>query len=72
MRNTVVKEIVYVSSGDGKVTIEGATQEVGKGDVIFYEKGERVYWEGTLSLIIACSPGWTPSQHEFLPGSQRF
>ncbi len=67
MRNNEVKEIVYVESGEGEVTINSETQKIGRGDVIFYEKGEQVCWNGTLTLIIACTPRWTKEQHEFLP-----
>lgn len=66
MRNTLAKEIVYVEEGEGSVSINNVAQEIGKGDVILYEKGEEVFWEGTLTLITACTPAWTPDQHEIL------
>lgn len=67
MRNNVVKEIVFVESGSGQVTIDRVTHEIKKGDVILYEKGELVSWEGSFSLTIACTPAWTPAQHEIVP-----
>ena len=63
MRNTKVKEIVYVASGKGSVTINNKKEEISEGDVIFYEKNERVFWEGKLDLIIACTPAWSLEQH---------
>ncbi len=66
MRNTKVKEIIYVESGKGSVTINGAVSEIEKGDVIFYDKNEEVFWEGDLVLITACAPAWTSKQHEML------
>ncbi|HYF28980.1 MAG TPA: cupin domain-containing protein [Candidatus Paceibacterota bacterium] len=67
MRNTKVKEIVYVEAGTGTITIGGKTHEIGAGDVIFYEPFEEVAWEGELTLIIACTPAWSLEQHEMLP-----
>lgn len=67
MRNTKVKEICYVESGEGSITIEGAKHELSSGDVVYYEPNKRVFWEGNLVLIIACTPAWTLKQHEMLP-----
>jgi mannose-6-phosphate isomerase-like protein (cupin superfamily) len=66
MRNTKVKEIIYVEAGKGSVTINGAQSEIEKGDVIFYDKNEEVFWEGELVLITVCTPAWTKEQHEML------
>lgn len=67
MRNTKVKEIVYIEQGKGTITIEGHTHELQTGDVLFYEPFEKVAWEGEFVLIIACTPAWTLEQHEMLP-----
>lgn len=67
MRNTQVKEIAYVEAGVGTVTINGVPNNIAKGDVILYEKGEEVFWEGELTLIISCTPAWSADQFEFLP-----
>ena len=67
MRNTKVKEIVYVESGSGTIAINGTTHEIAAGDVIFYEPFEEVAWEGKLVLIIACTPSWSLEQHEMIP-----
>src|SRR5262245_60402384 len=66
MRNTKVKEIIYVEEGKGTVTINGEVREIGKGDVILYVQNEEVAWEGELVLITACAPAWAPAQHEKL------
>ncbi len=62
--NTAVTELVYVESGTGMVTVEDKHTTLNKGDVVLIEKGEQVYWEGTLTLIIACTPAWYPEQYE--------
>lgn len=64
MRNTKVKEIVYVERGQGNVEIDGVVTAIHKGDVILYQPNELVAWDGDLTLVIACSPSWTPDQHE--------
>jgi len=61
--NTEVTELVYVESGSGLASVEGETHSIQKGDVISISKEERSSWEGSMTLIIACSPAWTPEQH---------
>lgn len=67
MRNTKVSEVVYVENGSGEVSINGIDTKINKGDVVYYESGDRVFWNGELSLVITCAPAWTKEQHEFLP-----
>lgn len=67
MRNTKVKEIVYIESGTGEVSINGIRQTVSQGDVVFFENGEQIFWNGIFVLITTCTPAWSKNQHEFLP-----
>jgi mannose-6-phosphate isomerase-like protein (cupin superfamily) len=62
--NREVKEVVYVESGEGEVTVEGDTTALAAGDVIVLDKGESMCWEGKMVLIIFCSPAWYPDQYE--------
>lgn len=62
--NREVKEVVYVESGEGTVTVEGAITTLAPGDVVILEKGESMSWEGNMVLIIFCSPAWHPGQYE--------
>jgi mannose-6-phosphate isomerase-like protein (cupin superfamily) len=66
MRNTKVKEIVYVEEGKGTITINGERHEIEKGAVILFAPNEEVVWEGEFVLITACTPSWTLEQHEKL------
>lgn len=66
MRNTKVKELVYVESGTGTVSINGVQESLEAGDVVFFESGESVVWEGDFVLITTCTPAWSKDQHEFL------
>ncbi len=62
--NKAVSELVYVQEGEGNVTVNNETIPLKKGDVVLIEKGERVWWDGRLVLIIACTPAWNPEQYE--------
>ena len=66
MRNKEVKEIVYIESGAGEVSINGVVEKIKQGDVVYFEAGEKVYWNGKFTLITTCTPAWTKEQHEFL------
>ena len=66
MRNTRVKEIVYVESGEGEVAINGVRKPVEQGDVIFFKSGDLIFWNGNFTLITTCTPAWSPDQHEFI------
>ncbi len=61
--NTKVTELVYVEQGSGEVSVEGVSHPIQTGDVLCISKEERTSWEGTMALIIACAPAWTPEQH---------
>ncbi len=62
--NTEVCELAYVVQGEGKVSINGSLVDLTKGTVVLIEKGEGVWWEGTLDLLIASAPAWTKEQYK--------
>lgn len=61
--NQAVRELVYVIKGSGTVCIDDVTFKLLEGDVVAIEKDEAVFWEGELTLVIACAPAWTPEQY---------
>jgi mannose-6-phosphate isomerase-like protein (cupin superfamily) len=61
--NTEVTELVYVAAGSGVVSCNGVPTQLSEGDVVSIAPGEHVYWEGALTLVIACSPAWHPDQY---------
>jgi mannose-6-phosphate isomerase-like protein (cupin superfamily) len=61
--NADVTELVYVERGEGTVSVEGTEHALRAGDVISIQKGERAHWDGSLTLVIACTPAWTPEQY---------
>lgn len=64
--NRTCKEIVYIQSGTGKVTVDGVEHTLNEGDVVLIEAGEKFFWEGNMDLHIACHPAFTIAQHEMV------
>jgi mannose-6-phosphate isomerase-like protein (cupin superfamily) len=62
--NTVCKEIVYVQQGTGKVIVNGIDYKLNMGDIVLIEAGEKFYWEGDMTLNIACHPAFSIDQHQ--------
>lgn len=63
--NEASYEMAYVLRGNGELIREGeGTIEVGEGDVIAIETGKKYAWNGTLTLIVACTPPFDPEQHK--------
>lgn len=67
VRNTKVKEIIYIEKGSGEIAIDGSSQKVQEGDVIFVDTHEAIAWDGDFTLIITCTPAWSKDQYEFIP-----
>lgn len=62
--NRQCKEIVYIQSGSGTVTVEGVEHKLNEGDLVLIEAHEKFFWEGRLNLHISCRPAFTVEQHE--------
>jgi hypothetical protein len=65
--NEVSYEMAYVTGGSGIfMPKDGDTVEVGEGDVISIEAGNKYAWDGTMSLVVSCNPSFHPDQHKLL------
>lgn len=64
--NQKCKEIVYIQDGSGKVVVEGKEYNLGTGDLVLIEAGEKYYWEGNMNLHISSNPAWTKEQHQIV------
>ncbi|MEW5955001.1 MAG: cupin domain-containing protein [Candidatus Micrarchaeota archaeon] len=63
--NEEVKEIVFVTGGEGKIVVEGKEYELKKCDSILLLPKQKYFFEGdSLQIITACSPAWRPEQHK--------
>jgi quercetin dioxygenase-like cupin family protein len=61
--NQTCKEVAYVVEGKIKLNLEGEELFLQKGDAVLIEPGERFYWEGDATLVMPCTPPWTPEQY---------
>jgi mannose-6-phosphate isomerase-like protein (cupin superfamily) len=61
--NTVVKELLFVVEGRGKVVIDGDEQPLEAQDAILIKPNQKYFFEGRLKLVSTCAPAWYPEQH---------
>lgn len=61
--NLKCKEMVFIQSGKGAVTVNHIEYALNAGDVVMIEAGELFFWEGTMTLYIACTPAFNIEQH---------
>ena len=61
--NSKCKELAFIIEGQGKLVIEGQEAELGQGDLVLIEPGEKYFWQGNLKMFIPCTPAWYPEQH---------
>jgi|SRR3990167_1724354 len=61
--NIISKEIVYVQEGVGKVVVNDIEHPLKQGDAVLISANEKFYWDGNMTLHIACTPAFTPNQH---------
>lgn len=66
--NEVVKEIVFVSAGKGKIIVEGKEYGLESGDSVLINPREKYSLEGKLDLVISSTPAWYPEQHKEAKG----
>jgi len=59
-------EMGYVVKGSGKLVTETGEASLGTGDVVYIPRSEKFYWEGSMTVVLSCSPAWHPAQHEIL------
>ena len=64
--NEISKEMAYVISGSGKVSIDNTEFNVIQGDLVFVNPGEKFYWEGNMELFMPCVPAWNPEQYKII------
>ncbi len=62
--NCECNEMGYILKGSGNLITETQNVTVAVGDVVYIPRGEKYYWEGTLTVILPCSPAFHPQQHK--------
>lgn len=62
--NEVCKEMGYIISGSGKLAVEDKEYEIGAGDLVLINPGEKFYWQGNMEIFMPCAPAWSPDQYK--------
>lgn len=61
--NEQSKELVYITSGSGRLLARDGGHDFTSGDVIFIDNREEFAWSGTFEGFFATSPRFDPTQH---------
>ena len=62
--NEKCKELAYIISGSGRLVVEDKEVELGEGDLVLIEPGEKYFWKGKMTMFVPCAPAWYPGQHK--------
>lgn len=65
-QNLECKEICYILEGVGTINKKDETYNFKKGDVVFIDKEEIYFWEGSCKIIMICNPAWYKEQCKLL------
>ena len=65
--NLECEEIIFVVSGSGVVHSEKGDFELNEGDLYFFDKAEKFWFEGKeLFLVVVNAPNFRPEQHKLI------
>ncbi len=63
--NEIAHELVIVSEGSGSLEFkDGDSLKLNAGDAVSVEPGKWFAWDGEMTLVIACSPAFSPEQYK--------
>lgn len=62
--NETCKELVYITSGEGRLLSRQGAQSFTAGDVIYIDNREEFAWDGTFVGFFATTPRFDPLQHK--------
>lgn len=63
--NRECHEMVRVLRGMGRLMLRGGEMtELSEGDVVHVPAGQWFAWSGDMTIIMACSPAFSPEQYE--------
>lgn len=60
--NTACEALVQIVKGGGKLHYVDGEVDLGEGDQVHIPRHERYAFEGTMELIFASTPKWSPEQ----------
>jgi len=62
--NEIIKELVYIVDGSGKLITPNKVTDFSKGDILFLDCKEIYAWEGNTTIFMATTPKFDPDQHK--------
>jgi len=64
--DTQIEQIWYVLEGSGALLVQDEAHEFESGDMVYVPKNQPYVIQGSMKLLVASSPAWTPEQHKHL------
>jgi mannose-6-phosphate isomerase-like protein (cupin superfamily) len=61
-QNTECKELTYLIRGFAVLTTETDRVSLSEGDMVIVDINEKYFWEGDCTLLVPCTPAWSPEQ----------
>jgi len=46
------------------LAVEDKEYEIGAGDLVLINPGEKFYWQGNMEIFMPCAPAWSPDQYK--------
>ena len=62
--NEVVKELVFVTQGKGRLVINEKEYALKEGCAVLILPKQEYFFEGELKLVVSCNPAWHPEQYK--------
>ena len=62
--NEKCTELTYIVDGSATLTTETESIFLEKGDVAILNPNEKYFWNGNCTLLIPCTPAWSPEQNK--------
>ena len=65
--NSACEELAFCIDGEGSLFVDGVEGHVSIGAMMRIPQDQPFYWEGSMRLLVACAPSWSPEQYVQLP-----
>jgi len=66
-KNTACEALVQVINGEGRLYYLGSEIGLSEGDQVYIPRNEAYAFEGTMKLLFASTPKWSPEQAHHEP-----
>lgn len=62
--NEKCTEMAFIVTGTGTLTTATKTVSLAEGDVVLIPAGEKLFWDGHMTMVVPVAPAWYPEQHK--------